>query len=357
MSNRKGRISNLDTFRGICALLVFIYHLIAHIRPDAFMPKDSWQAAVYKFAWTTLQPLSTFAVIGFFVLSGFVITLYVKRDIAPEGKYLEFLIFRFTRFSFVCAPAVLVSVALSYAHQVAYPDLIWSRYNQYDLGVIVASMTGFGYQWNWPGWTLVVEWSFYILICLFGTLSRPTILNLAIAIGCATYLFSTTALTYYTPALILSFFLGAALTTIRDFVSDKGRTLAIAGCVMTVGLLASPKLTTGYEDTLIKSIAMAIFVMAFSAFPAWSGKFAAAFHWLGKISFSLYIWHWPIVEFGNWYIFGTPAVEDYYSMIFILLVYPPVVFVVSYWSYMLFERSYKMTSLRNFVLKDRRVVA
>jgi len=124
MNSLQGRISNLDIFRGICALMVFIYHLAAHMRYQAFMPKGSWQAATYEFAWSMLQPLSTFAVIGFFVLSGFVITLYIQRDIAREGKYLEFLIFRFTRFSFVCAPAALVSVALAYIYQTTFPGAL-----------------------------------------------------------------------------------------------------------------------------------------------------------------------------------------------------------------------------------------
>lgn len=270
MNNQQGRISNLDIFRGICALTVFIYHLVAHVRYRAFMPDGSWQAAVYEFSWSMLQPLSTFAVIGFFVLSGFVITLYISRDIADQGKYLEFLVFRFTRFSFVCAPAVLVSVALAYAYQRAYPASIWSEYNNYAPAGIFASMAGFSREWNWPGWTLVVEWSFYIIVTLFGALSRPTKLNLAIAAGCLAYLFFGGALVQ-SPVLTLSFFLGAALTSLKDSVADKGKVLFFTALAILVGLLASPTLTTAYEDALVKSIPMAIFVLAFSAFPAWEG--------------------------------------------------------------------------------------
>lgn len=351
MNNRPGRISNLDIFRGICALVVFIYHLVAHVRYTAFMPQGSWQAAIYEFAWSMLQPLSTFAVIGFFLLSGFVITLYVRHDIAKEGKYLEFLIFRLTRFSFVCAPAVLVTVVLAYVYQTAYPNSVWSQYQNYNPVGIAASAAGLSRDWNWPGWTLVVEWSFYITVSLFGSLCRPTTLNLSIAVGCITYLFFTNALQQY-PMLTLSFFLGAMLTSIKESVSDKGKTLAAAGTLILIAELSSPSLTTSYDDALIKCIPMAMFLLAFSAFPAWTGRLAGVLHWLGKISFSLYIWHWPVIIFGNWYIFGDPSVASYCDMILIFVVYPPVVLVISHWSYLVFERNYKIPAVKKLLTKE-----
>jgi len=86
VASKTGRFTNLDVFRGICAFQVFVYHLYAHVRYELVFPEGSLALRVYLAVWYVLQALSTFSVLGFFVLSGLVITLYVRRDIAPEGK-------------------------------------------------------------------------------------------------------------------------------------------------------------------------------------------------------------------------------------------------------------------------------
>jgi peptidoglycan/LPS O-acetylase OafA/YrhL len=342
------RIGNLDGFRGLCALAVFIYHLFAHIRYTAFMPQGSWQENAYLVGWAVLQPLSTFAVIGFFVLSGFVITLYIRRDIMPEGKYVEFLFFRFTRLASVCAPATLVSVVLAYVYQTLHPGTPWPRYYDYNFWSILASMTGFGREWNWPGWTLIIEWTFYILVALVGALSRPTLANLVVAAACAAFLFWGGALVEH-QALMLPFFLGAGLVYLREGVRDHGMALGVTGLALTVGLLCFPQYLKGYDNVLLKSVPMALLVLSFATLPNRNTRLSQTVHYLGKISFSLYIWHWPVILFGNYYLLGSDGAYNWWETAMMFTVYPPVVWLVSHWSYYVFERNYKL----GFLLRPR----
>lgn len=143
MSDKKQRLATLDTFRGIAALAVVLFHLTLH-----------QEEAPVHFSWGVT------GVDLFFIISGFVIYMTLNKT----TKAIDFVVARFSRLYPVYWTAVtLTAIWMFIGKQLNYSDISWAEY--------LVNMTMFQHYFGVRDldesyWTLIVEMLFYGLMLL-----------------------------------------------------------------------------------------------------------------------------------------------------------------------------------------------
>lgn len=323
------RFRSLDGLRGLAAVVVIAYHatlinptfaaiILQGVRP----PSTVWNTLVYS-------PVRIFvaggpAVIVFFVLSGFVLTLQVRR--ATNWDWQGYFPRRLVRLFLPAAGSVVLAVILGLA---VFRDA------QTNPSAWVQSYTfvGFDYRkplqaldlfdgnpdFNSPLWSLRWEVLFSLLLPVYVWIVARGRRVTAIALAAVPILVfigwdSGDATLQYLPC----FFVGSALTVLLGPVDNPSpavmrwpRELAwIAVCLLSLlllvlgsitapGLASAPHLAHAANATVVIGAA-GIVVVACRWRPAIRLLSTPLFAWLGRISFSLYLVHVPIlIATGN----------------------------------------------------------
>jgi len=323
------RFRSLDGLRGLAAVVVIAYHatlinptFAAIILQGVRSPDPFWNALVYS-------PLRIFvaggpAVIVFFVLSGFVLTLQVRR--AADWDWSGYFPRRLVRLFLPAAGSVILAVILG---------LAVFRGAQANPSAWVQSYTfvGFDYRkplqaldlfdgnpdFNSPLWSLRWEVLFSLLLPVYVWIVAKGRVVTAIALAAVPVLVfigwdSGDATLQYLPC----FFVGSALTVLlapvespRPTVMRWPRELAwiaiclaslfllVLGSITARGLASAPHLASLANATVVIG-AGGIVLVAARWRPAIRLLSTPLFAWLGRISFSLYLVHVPIlIATGN----------------------------------------------------------
>ena len=340
----RGRLGRLDALRGVAALVVLAHHVSMTVPEIAAAYESSVGVMLFSAGWwATLSPLKVLLagpefVLVFFVLSGFVLVRspLAARQSGPRYDWGAYYVRRVIRLTV----PVVVSVGLAVIWIVLVPRTVgaaggpWlARQDTPDLGLgnLLREVSIIGEtrrpDINPPLWSLVWEMWFSLLLPVFVALaaftrkpaSSPirrivlwvTVLCALASIG---YVTTTQPLMYLPP-----FALGALLAANYDELkgcsdrlveSANGRVL---GCTLTA---LGPSLLVAYwmlrplasgvwnDVTLSLRVTGAFMIVATVAFWPASvserGRVRAprtrrALDWLGSISFSLYLAHFPIV--------------------------------------------------------------
>jgi peptidoglycan/LPS O-acetylase OafA/YrhL len=305
--------SDIDGLRAIAVIAVILFHL----NPDSFSS-------------------GFLGVDIFFVISGFLITAVIDQKITKvDFSFKEFYIRRLRRLYpvllTVVTVTVIVAVILLYGSQrkVLGDSAISAIFAFSNIHHLIESQD----YWN-PStknmalihtWSLSVEEQFYLVFPLvFFWISRREKLNknrllifsLVAIISYAAYLsHSHTGERFYlTHFRIWEFSIGS----ITYFLSIKKRASLLIGDrskLVAVGALLIG-LYLGFETTflselnaLIILVASAIILYVAPAEGTWAQKLltSAPARYTGKISYSLYLWHWPVIVFSrSWFAPNYP---------------------------------------------------
>ncbi len=292
---------DIDGLRGVAVLAVVLNHIDSRIMPGGFVGVDV-----------------------FFVISGYLITSIVQRDL--ERKRFSFPHF-YARRARRLIPAATVMAVSSLI--LGYFMLLPKDFK--DLGASVVAYTAMVsnvlfYRWGdyfagqhkiWPllhTWSLGVEEQFYVVYPLLLWLlsgmrsSRRVIVVsalLVLSLGVSIYQSSTAprAAYFLLPSRAWELLAGAltAFASHRITNPPASRALGLgAACGVIVPLFAYTEKTPfpGWYATV--PVAATALMIWLNATPA-SGL-RAALSWkplvaLGRISYSLYLWHWPLLMF------------------------------------------------------------
>ncbi|MDM9618748.1 acyltransferase family protein [Rhizobium sp. S96] len=297
---------DIEGLRAIAVLLVVVFHINASLIPGGFIGVDL-----------------------FFVISGYVITQRICADnLSTPGDFLEFYRRRLRRIApamffvtgttiaggaFILLPddlVQLVNSAIATAFSAA--NIYFSLF--LDTGYFAADSRTVPLLHMW---SLGVEEQFYLIwpFLLFVLLryrrwAIPTSLTIIVlSIACGEYWLRTNNLTsayYMLPSRAfqlcsggLAFFL--AQSTAAQNASPKtlllggvmGSAVVIASAVFLdetmpfPGIYAVP-LTAGAIAILVSGVRRQALVSALSIWPA---------RQIGKISYSMYLWHWPLLAY------------------------------------------------------------
>src|ERR1700744_3912521 len=147
------RFVALDAFRGICALLVALFHF----------PIIGWTHAI---------PLVTHGwlfVDFFFVLSGFVIATAYEGRLQGDHALSRFLLRRFGRLWPLHVSILAIFVAIAGAEGVLGAD---ERHSIPAIWTNLALLQGLGVEpnltWNDPSWSISVEWTLYLIFAMLS---------------------------------------------------------------------------------------------------------------------------------------------------------------------------------------------
>ncbi len=263
----------------------------------------------------------------FFVISGYLITTLIVRDLQlGTFKMRNFWERRIRRI--LPAAAVMVIATLLTGALILLPD---SFENLGQSALAQALMVSNFYFWQQDGyfaapsdyeallhtWSLAVEEQFYLILpLLLVYLNRKSPQRIALILG-AIFLLSLIwsffgpylhpmATFYLLPARAWELLLGSLIAILAIKVPG-GRFGAAVLSLMGIALMVYPMLT--YAPTtpfpgiaaIPPCLGAALFIIATRGHATLAGQVLSLppFVFIGKISYSLYLWHWPLLVFGR----------------------------------------------------------
>ena len=316
------RFRALDSLRGLAAVIVMLNHTVLSI------PEGS-QGPFLQYIGPASAMGGRFAVMLFFVLSGFVLALpYFAGTNSAYGPYL---VRRFCRVYPPFAFAVLVAALLchllggrSLPMVSAWPNDAWS--SPVTWGVVLSHllMTGIHFsaiRLDSPAWSLIIEMRVSIIFPLLVLYVRRfgwsgVAAALVAAFACAkaraalgeTSLFVAESLTgtiLLTGRYAALFFLGVIVAARLDQIKEMmvrvapklhgGIFIGMVFILMMVTYMKEAGIHIGYVDMFFGMFTMYLIVLCVT-FPRFAKHLSGSVSlWLGDISYSLYLIHTPVL--------------------------------------------------------------
>jgi len=301
------RISSLDGWRAVAILLVLGDHMLyTNNFPKATLP---WWGAAFQ---------GSLGVRIFFVLSGYLITTLLFNEAGRNGRIdlKSFFTRRALRLLPVYYTFIITIAALSLFS--LYSDSVSSWIGA---ATLTRNILGRGDSATVHFWSLAVEQQFYLLwppiIALFSFWKNRTtalLFLLAIALSCpfirtlAYQPFSSphlwqrflgpNSIIMHTDSLAIGCAGALLLPSMKTFISTNARIL-LPGCVLAIIGIAQLQAVT-FVGSVTRSITLtlqavsimiAIYTSVTPSSPGHSFLNSSLMRWLGRLSYSLYVWH------------------------------------------------------------------
>lgn len=360
----------LHIVRGFAAFFVLLAHAKwpFWIGGTAFLKQTPfWELSLFDklgFTFAMLSSNGTAMVVMFYVLSGFIITHSYEKN---KWSYKEFLVNRILRIYIpYIASALIAGVLLIASYKLAYPlfDAPVKDYHQrvmtsYTQGLNVTNfiktvffikeerVNYFGF--NYVYWSLLYEMIFYLLFPLLLKHLKYFFFATAIIFPLHIlyqplpeinywYLYLTEYLLYFLSGIYLyRYFISGKVDNTKNSFFLKNHVLLAAIVILffSAQLLGfSPYKSLSFLAATIMAIAWIIYLLFYGVK---NGFLAKAFMFLGKISYSLYLIHVPLLLFFYSLIFYVFSIYTYTSPWFYLLV-AMIVLPLAFAFYFLFEK-------------------
>ena len=344
------RLDGIDILRALAVIAVVVYHFfvllgLTHIPLFPYM--------------------KTFGSLGvplFFVISGYLIYRSVERNITQKGRKRGLLNYFFHRL-FRILPAyyfnlfiVFIMASFVLNHDYFYSASFFKQFftNLTFTSYFVHKTAGFGI--NGAYWTLGIEMIWYIVAPLFFIFFKNTRVLLFIVLLSFVYTWGVDMgyldtffglnekagnyrllLWYYStqlPGQITYFISGiliykytlspSADKTVRNYLLASGM------LVLFTGIMGYTNIYLNFlsSHVLLLVVTGTLFVLLYTT----KVKGAAFIEWIGKISYSLYLWHMPIL-----YAMNRSHILEYRSMFETVLFFLILLFSISSMSYYFIE--------------------
>ena len=294
-----GRFVALDSWRGVCALLVALYHL----RIDAVVATNELVRGSYLF------------VDFFFVLSGFIISSVYRDRVGTRSGVVEFLLKRIGRLwpvhlvTLVAMLSLMLAMALVRHRRGSAPFEAPASGGRLLANVLLSNgwgIPGFA-SINFPSWTISCELLVYGLFALITfRWGRSSAVWLTIAaISAALLFFLSPRFMDVTDVLgVARCAYGFALGVVANavFRSWNGRGMRCATYLEWLALAGTFAFVTVAHDTMASLLAPLVFVTVVLVFAFEAGAVSAwarsPILWsFGTLSFTIYMCHY-VVYFG-----------------------------------------------------------
>jgi len=309
------RFKVLDSWRGLCALWVALYHfrVVSHVN-------DLW-----------LVRQGFIAVDFFFALSGFVIAHAYGGQLVDAASRLRFFTRRFGRLYPLHLVTLLTVLAMETArwaaglavgHDIGKPSFTGeTSFPALAANLVLAQGLGFfrEFSWNVPSWSISVELGVCLIFVSASIWRRPLLTAAVLAVGGSLLLWWFARLDLFEGRTALArgvsgFFMGVlaqrlhAAWRVRGWSVPGWLELATPFLVLAALWLWDQRIWPASAATF----SVLVFIFAFEAGPL-SRLMKAPFlaRW-GEISYSTYMIHYPIILaiFGGAALFGAVSGVD-----------------------------------------------
>lgn len=318
------RIAALDGLRGVAAIVVVFHHLFLVAQP--FVRQQGGSAIGSPYWWVSQTPLKLAtagneAVLVFFVLSGLVVSLPALKP--GNFSWSAFLSGRLVRLYLPVWASIALGTVLVWAiprNDSAVRDGTWMDNAQatsttWPTILSQASLTRVSYDLNNVLWSLRWELLFSVLLPVFIALALVTARYWLVAVAVALGL-STVGLVEQIDALryLPVFFIGTLMAVRLDAISEwmQARTQrprsVLWAAALTIGALlllvcqwlVRPIIPAAtFANSLVAQLsvvgAVGLVLVAIGVPTVRSLLESRVSQWLGRVSFSLYLIHVPIV--------------------------------------------------------------
>jgi peptidoglycan/LPS O-acetylase OafA/YrhL len=323
------RLAYLDALRGVAVLMVVLVHVGLELRP---------------YGLPTVAPVRILTEYGqmgvqlFFVVSAFSLCVAHERRAADPHRLRTFFIQRFFRIAPLYYVGILAALLLGMLQNAdrgaarLIPDVFTVSgvlSNVFFIhGFVVSAIAVVR-----GGWSMGTEMAFYLCFPLAFRLvawvGRQGLRPLAVAwAGCFT---ATLAFYYWQTdgflvAVLNSRFLYFNLANqlpvfmaglVAYFVRREGwwrptRPVALAGfAVLTAAAMALEQSSLNYAFVLLPSVSGLAFVLLVEGFAQWPALSAGWLQQLGRLSFSIYLFHSAVVYLVVRHLFAAPVWNDW----------------------------------------------
>jgi peptidoglycan/LPS O-acetylase OafA/YrhL len=331
MKTAVSRYEQLDAMRGIAALLVVISHVVAWW-PETDVPPQAWHRTSWMDA-IVCSPLHLLwdgsgAVIFFFVLSGFVLSLgFLAEHRSGYGRYIVRRMFRLFPVLVFCVVAVWCALLL--LHPVRHDDLPYWLPGQSELPVSFKVMVGhivlvggFFYEHlDPPVWSMEHEVRVSIIFPLLIWVARQgnlalvglTFVSLLAAIVAGRtldlHLFAWSLMRtfYYLPIFCAGILLAFNRQSWVGWAQRRERWQLWAllfGSLLMISMRWVVPFGGTAADLFAGAGSLSLLLLALS----WPGMteclVTPVTGWLGRISYSLYLSHVPVYAVGIYLLHG-----------------------------------------------------
>lgn len=315
--------ADIEGLRAIAVISVVVYHLHAAWLPGGFVGVDI-----------------------FFVISGFLITSHLIRELEKTGR-ISLTKFYARRMIRLIPAATLVLFATVVAAFLFAPQITWRQ-----IGIDVVGAAFYVVNWVFASrsidylaedsvdspvqhfWSLSVEeqyyfiWPLIIIVAALVAARRRVNLRTAVAIGggvvivtsilWAVWMTINDDVTAYfsTPARLWELAIGAVLAAIYPAVERAGRVVRRVGYYCGLVMLGvSLIVITGEMNwpgiaTALPTLGSALLIAFGGVQSTWGERVVSTkpMVWVGGISYSMYLWHWPILIFAG-YVWPNPSIK------------------------------------------------
>ena len=300
--------SDIDGLRAVAVLFVLMFHGGLTLVPSGFVGVDI-----------------------FFVISGFLITSIISTSLKKQSFSLsDFYVRRLWRLQPALITVVIFTLVLAtilylpadfidYIRSTKYTTLFTS--NQY----FARSTTGYAAPDTADllllhTWSLSIEWQWYLLLPMgilllnrYLSENKVKIVTSAVTIGMlglSLYLSNKypNKSYYFLSSRIFEFMIGSSLTVLNHqrfkLKQSIASALGILSLLAIIYCATRKNIILGYPDyhAMIVSIASAVLILVGTTANGIASRILsfAPLVFVGSISYSLYLWHWPIFATGRY---------------------------------------------------------
>jgi len=356
-----------DLLRFSLALSVVVFHYkhfaiqsALSLTPDNYQaPFEGWLSFIYTYGYH--------AVSIFFFLSGYMLASQLRRDCDQQFKARQFLIKRVARIY----PAHLCSLLVMGALAVIVRGLelpLFITYND-DLKNFVASLVflnGVGVMrdtsFNLPSWSLSVEFVCYLLfamICTCITKYRALVFLMALIFGATITTLASDPNVDNLGTGFVFFFSGvlAVLTHkpfINRFIGSGVLAILVLLAISALSFWTSTHVALGPQKIIWIFVSLPAFIIAITQIDSILDQSQyRRFQWFGLVSFSIYIWHFPLQAL-MFYVLELTSIlgATWYNDHTVFFAYIVACITLGHWSLISIEKYASQAMRRRFLVED-----
>jgi peptidoglycan/LPS O-acetylase OafA/YrhL len=348
------RIEVVDLLRGLSCLGVLLYHVRVDLWTGWWNIKfhpQSYSSFEKLTAWLSVPtPFMGYAILLFFLISGFCIH-YPNTSSNPKPCWLHYFRQRFWRIYPTYLVAVILTASISYFTHIQWDDTTWNVERMFRVALLSQNYPPENGQLlsNPSLWTIPLEIEFYVIYPLaFFLILRIKFTWLILTAFCISgftvYLMSLGFqwVSYTSLLLWPSWLLGAWVASLHreNKISEINLLVLSFGLVVFLILSLLSRLEN-WESWLQYGFWTGFYFILFllvlrfekEIYGVSNNIIYTLFAWLGKISFSLYLIHFPLFKlFG--YIHRDFWGEKPANFLFSVLYLIPVIFLA--WTFFKF---------------------